>query len=52
MRECRHNEARLEAREVLRLKPDYRISEQKLVYKNPADAEHVIDGLRKAGLPI
>ena len=47
----RHNEARLETREVLRLKPDYRISKQKLVYKNSADAEHVIDGMRKAGLP-
>jgi adenylate cyclase len=44
-------EARAQAAEVLRLKPDFHFSEVKLVYKNPADAEHLFEGMRKAGLP-
>jgi hypothetical protein len=44
-------EARLQVEEVLRLKPDFRLSDERLRYKNPADVEHVLEGLRKAGLP-
>ena len=47
----RLEEARSQMLEVLRLKPDFHLSAEKLVYKNPADAEHVIEGMRKAGLP-
>ncbi len=47
----RHEDARAEAAEVLRLKPDFRISVELPHYKNPADADHVREGLRKAGLP-
>jgi adenylate cyclase len=47
----RLEEARTQAVEVLRLKPDFRLSAVKLYYKNPADAEHVLEGMRKAGLP-
>ncbi len=46
-------EARAEAAELLRLKPDYSpawISAQE-PYKNPAYLQHLLDGLRKAGLP-
>jgi adenylate cyclase len=46
-------EARAEAVEVLRVNPGFTIESSKrfLVYKNPKDAEHRIDGARKAGLP-
>jgi adenylate cyclase len=47
----RLDEARAQTVEALRLKPDFRLSAVKLYYKNPADAEHVFDGMRKAGLP-
>jgi TolB-like protein/Tfp pilus assembly protein PilF len=47
----RLHEARAQAAEVLRRKPDFRLSTASLPYKNPADAEHVLDGMRKAGLP-
>jgi adenylate cyclase len=47
----RLDEARQQAIEVLRLKPDFHLSAEKLAYKNPSDAEHVIEGMRKAGLP-
>ncbi len=47
----RHEEARALTAEVLRRKPDFRISAVKLLYRNPADAAHALDGLRKAGLP-
>jgi len=33
------------------VKPDFHLAKESLVYKNPADAEHVIAGMRKAGLP-
>jgi adenylate cyclase len=46
-------EAREEAAEVLRINPGFTIERYKrlVVYKNPEDAEHLIDGLRRAGLP-
>ena len=44
----RANEARLEVAEVLRLKPDFRLSTEKLTYKNSSDSEHVFEGMRKA----
>jgi adenylate cyclase len=46
-------EASVEAAEVLRINPSFSIEKWKrlAVYKNPKDAEHRIDGLRKAGLP-
>jgi len=46
-------EARAEATEVLRINPGFTIERYKrlLVYKDPKDAEHRLDGLRKAGLP-
>src|SRR5258707_370881 len=46
-------EARQEASEVLRVNPEFTIEKFKplVVFKNPKDAEHLIDGLRKAGLP-
>ena len=39
--------------EVLRINPGFTIESLKrlLVYKDPKDAEHILDGLRKAGLP-
>jgi hypothetical protein len=47
------DEAHVRAAEALRLKPDFRISDVTLVwsYKNTADADHVFEGMRKAGLP-
>ncbi len=45
------DEARAQANEVLRLKPDFRLSAIRLFYKNSADAQHVLEGMRKAGLP-
>ncbi len=47
----RLDEARANAAEVLRRKPDFRTSAVKLRYRDPADLEHALDGLRKAGLP-
>jgi adenylate cyclase len=46
-------EARAEAAEVLRINPGFTIESWKpiLIYKNPKDLEHRIDGARKAGLP-
>ena len=49
----REQEARAEAAEVLRMKPDFSI----LAYakgdpfKNPADLKHLLDAFRAAGLP-
>jgi adenylate cyclase len=45
--------ARAEAAEVLRINPGFAIETSKriLVYKNPKDLKHYIDGTRKAGLP-
>jgi adenylate cyclase len=46
-------EARAAAAEVLRINPDFTIESSKriLVYKDPKDLDHLIDGQRKAGLP-
>jgi adenylate cyclase len=46
-------DARAEAMQVLRINPGFTIESWKrlLVYKAPKDAEHRIDGARKAGLP-
>jgi adenylate cyclase len=47
-------DARVEAAEVLRINPKYSIGEtQKRVsfFKRSEDMEHLVDGLRKAGLP-
>jgi adenylate cyclase len=46
--------ARAEAAEVLRIDPKWTIegrAEQLYPFKRPEDAEHYIDGARKAGLP-
>jgi hypothetical protein len=46
-------DARAEAAEVVRVNPKYTIGAQKLVsiLKRGDDSDHLIDGLRKAGLP-
>jgi len=46
-------EARAAAAEVLRINPGFTIESAKriLVYKDPKDLEHYVDGMRKAGLP-
>jgi adenylate cyclase len=46
-------EARAEAAEVLRVNPAFTIDSWKrlAVHKDPKDAEHRLEGLRKAGLP-
>ena len=46
-------EAKAEAAEVLRINPGFTIEGYKriAVFKDPKDAEHRIDGMRKAGLP-
>ena len=48
----RLDEARAEWQEVYRDNPDYSLEYRRKVlpYKNPADFELVVDGLRKAGL--
>ena len=50
----RAEEAQAEWQEALRANPDYSIEERRriLPYKNPADFECVVEGLRKAGLPV
>jgi adenylate cyclase len=47
------DDARAEAAEVVRVNPKYTIGAQKLVsiLKRGDDSDHLIDGLRKAGLP-
>src|SRR5262249_32260577 len=46
-------EARAEAAEVLRINPGFTIQSYKriVVFKDPKDTEHRLDGLRKAWLP-
>ena len=48
----RLEEARAEVAEVLRLNPNVSLesSKQNMPYKDPADLERYLDGLRKAGL--
>jgi adenylate cyclase len=48
----RLEEARAQAAEVLRINPNFSLEQyaKRSPYKNPADGERVIDGLRKAGL--
>jgi tetratricopeptide (TPR) repeat protein len=50
----RADEARAAWQEALRRNPDYSIEERRkmLPYKNPADFELVVEGLRKAGIPV
>jgi adenylate cyclase len=48
------DEAYAEAAEILRIDPKYTIDDTQrrlALFKRPEDAEHLLDGLRKAGLP-
>ena len=47
----RLDEARALAAEVLRRKPSFSVRAEMPHYKYPADAEHLREGLLKAGLP-
>lgn len=47
----RLEEARELASEILRLKPDFHLLAEMPSYKFKEDAEHVLDGMRQAGLP-
>jgi tetratricopeptide (TPR) repeat protein len=49
----RDEEAHAEVAELLRKKPDFsiRVYAKQEVYKNPADRDHLLEGMRKAGLP-
>jgi len=47
----REGEARAEVAEILRLTPNWSLEVvRQLPYKNPADLEHLVTALRKAGL--
>jgi tetratricopeptide (TPR) repeat protein len=50
----RAEEARSQWQEALTINPAYSLEHRRRVlpYKDPADFEHVVDGLRKAGLQI
>ena len=47
------DEARKQAREILRLNPSFSLRRhaERSPFKNKADLDHRLDGLRKAGLP-
>jgi hypothetical protein len=49
----REKKARAEAAEVLHLHPDFSIAvyAKQEHYKNPADRDHLLEGMRMAGLP-
>jgi hypothetical protein len=49
----RSREATQVVGELLRVKPDFSTAtiDETIRIKNPADREHLLDGLRKAGLP-
>jgi adenylate cyclase len=49
----RMEEAKALWREVMHINPNYSLEHRRRVlpYKNPADFEHIVEGLRKAGLP-
>jgi hypothetical protein len=47
----RHDEARAVAAEVLQLKPDFHLRAEAPPYRYEADAEHLLDAMRQAGLP-
>ena len=47
----RLDEARALAAEVLRRKPEFSVRAEMPHYRYPADAEHMREGLLKAGLP-
>jgi hypothetical protein len=49
----KETEARAEATVVLRMQPHFTVSwwSKMLAYKNSADVEHILLGLRKAGFP-
>jgi adenylate cyclase len=44
-------QARSEAAEVMRINPGFESAKRVVVYKDPDDVEHRLDGMRKAGLP-
>ena len=50
----RFAEAQTAWREALRINPDYSLEHKRKVlpYKNPGDFEHIVDGLRKAGVDV
>ena len=50
----RIDEARAAWAEVMRIAPDFSIERRRrtLPYKNPADFEFRVEGMRKAGLPV
>jgi hypothetical protein len=53
-RERAYEEAPVPAAEVLRIDPKWTITQKGariFTFKRPEDAEHMFDGLRKAGLP-
>src|SRR5262249_51979717 len=47
----RHGEAAATAAEVLGQRPDFSLAKLRRPGWNAADSEHILDGMRKAGLP-
>jgi tetratricopeptide (TPR) repeat protein len=50
----RPGHAQVEWQEVLRINPSYSLEHRRqiLPYKSPAELEHLLEGLRKAGIPV